>query len=170
MFRFTFSSNRKSIHIYLSIFSEVCLDLHFLQIANHDTHTCPDFLKCVYRFAFLMRIEFWTHLRKSRRTENIGGFHLWLQHSARCTWSRPWTCCSRRPRPGTRSAASSASRPWEVLEILKIWKKIINLINMVRLENRVGPQQHGASPAIVLWRQKNTISDSIEPRFLDIGL
>ena len=30
-----------------SRFSQVCSDLHFLQIANLDTHTCPDFLKCV---------------------------------------------------------------------------------------------------------------------------
>ena len=34
----------------LSRFSQVCSDLHFLQIANLDTHTCSDFLKFVYIF------------------------------------------------------------------------------------------------------------------------
>ena len=34
-----------------SIFSQVFSDLHFLQIANLDTQTCPDSLKCVRIFS-----------------------------------------------------------------------------------------------------------------------
>ena len=47
-----------------SIFSQMCSDLHFLQIANLDTPV--QIFSSVSKFAFLMRIKFWTHLRKSR--------------------------------------------------------------------------------------------------------
>ena len=47
VFRFALFSNRKSGHTYLSRISQVCLHFHFLQNANLDTHTCPNFLKCV---------------------------------------------------------------------------------------------------------------------------
>ena len=46
VFRFHFLSNRKSRR----------LDFPFLQIANLDTHTCPDFLRCV---AFALE-KIWT--------------------------------------------------------------------------------------------------------------
>ena len=77
---FTFSSNRKSRHTYLSRFSQVCPDFHFLQIANLDTHTCPNFLKCVicdrkvvqifssvFKIRFSSKTQIYTHLRKSRQ-------------------------------------------------------------------------------------------------------
>ena len=46
VFRFVFSSNRKSV--YRSYRNCVSTLIHFLQNANLDTHICPDFLKCVY--------------------------------------------------------------------------------------------------------------------------
>ena len=51
-FRFSMAEVETPNNFCPSIFSQMCSDLYFLQIANLDTHTCQDFLKCMSTFSF----------------------------------------------------------------------------------------------------------------------
>ena len=79
--------------------SRVCQDFHLLQIANLDKQRCPDFLKCewdlrqkiwtsmcVWIWDF-KKMQIWTHLRKSRRTEIVGYFHLCYKNNHLCSFA-----------------------------------------------------------------------------------
>ena len=83
-----FSSETETLNNFCpSRFSEVCPDFYFLQIANLERHF---FLQNVYRFAFLMKIEIWTHLRNSSHT--LCQLRLTFINNANlCTLEKIWT-------------------------------------------------------------------------------